>query len=141
MTRPPILSFRLGFFLAVIVIAYFAITPFDYPVPELTGISDKLDHMVAFYVLALGMDFSFPERGSGFSKALALLSYGLLLEIGQIFLAYRSASLFDVLANGLGIAMYTLSLLLVRRVPLLNLRLRLGWRRIKKLSVKAGTSQ
>jgi VanZ family protein len=104
----------------LIAITHLAITPQQYPV--LKDISDKANHIIAFYVLALLVDFSFPKDRVEFSKVFALLSYGLLIEAIQNFLPNRTSSLLDVLADGVGIASYRFSLPVLRRVPLFRRR-------------------
>lgn len=88
----------------------------------LKDISDKANHIFAFYVLALLVDFSFPKDRLGFSKVFALLSYGLLIEVIQNFLPNRTSSLLDLLADGVGIASYGFSLPILRHVPLFRRR-------------------
>ncbi len=82
--------------------------------------SDKANHVLAFYVLALLVDFSFPKDNLGLAKVLALLTYGLLIEIVQSFLPNRTASLLDLVADGVGIVLYKLSLPLLKHVPALR---------------------
>ena len=75
---------------------------------------DKLVHALAFFVLfgvaqiSLRLDF-FPRASARFalglivSNAVIWLAYGFFIEAVQGQLAYRSASLGDLLADGLGI--------------------------------------
>lgn len=87
-----------------------------------SAINDKLAHLFGFYVLALLADFSYPRSGFGLSKILPLLSYGLLIEIVQFFIPYRSFSLLDLAADGAGLMLYGLTLLLLRRAPFIAWR-------------------
>jgi len=120
MTRAQIITFRLFLIAAVAAITYLAMTRQEYPLVK--DISDKASHIVAFYVLALLVDFSFPQKTFGLSKITGLLSYGLLIEVVQSFLPGRTPSLLDLLADGVGIASYKLSLPVLRLVPLLGRR-------------------
>ena len=120
MSRTHIIAFRVLLTVTLIALTHLAITPQQYPV--LKDISDKANHIFAFYVLALLVDFSFPEDKLGFSKVFALLSYGLLIEVIQHFLPHRTSSLLDVLADGVGIASYGFSLPVLRYVPLFRRR-------------------
>jgi len=104
----------------LIIITHLAFTPQQYPV--LKDITDKANHIFAFYILALLVDFSFPKDNLGFSKVIALLSYGLLIEVIQHFLPNRTSSVLDVLADGAGIAGYRFSLPILRHVPLFRRR-------------------
>ena len=117
MTRTQTIIFRLAFVGALAAITYLATTQHDYPMVK--DISDKANHVLAFYALTLLVDFSFPEKTLGFSKVAALLTYGLLIEAVQSFLPHRAASLLDVIADGAGIAAYRFSLPALRHVPLL----------------------
>jgi len=105
---------------ALIAITHLAFTPQQYPV--LKDISDKANHIFAFCVLALLVDFSFPKGRLGFSKVIALLSYGLLIEVIQHFLPHRTSSVLDLLADGVGIASYRFSLPFLKHVPLFRRR-------------------
>jgi len=104
----------------LLAITHLAFTPQQYPV--LRDISDKANHIFAFYVLALLVDFSFPKDRLGFSKVFALLSYGLLIEVIQHFLPHRTSSVLDLLADGVGIASYEFSLPVLRHIPLFRRR-------------------
>ena len=89
---------------------------------ELEDINDKVSHFLAFYVLSLLVDFSFPKYGFVLPKVFALLGYGLLIEIVQYFIPYRTCSLLDLSADGVGIALYWLSVPALKYVPLLRSR-------------------
>ena len=119
-SRTHIIAFRVVLTVALTAVTHLAFTPQQYPV--LKDLSDKANHIFAFYVLALLVDFSFPKDRFGYSKVFALLSYGLLIEVIQNFLPNRTSSLLDLLADGVGIASYGLSLPVLRRVPLFRRR-------------------
>jgi VanZ family protein len=123
MTRTQTVIFRIVLFLALGAITYLATTRHDYP--AVTHVSDKLNHVAAFYVLALLLDFSLPEKQMGFAEILALLAYGVAIEVAQSFLPGRTASLLDLFADAVGIALYKFSLPVVKRLPFLNVRSRL----------------
>ncbi len=110
-----IVAFRAMLLMALTVTTHLAITSEQYPVVE--NISDKANHVLAFYVLALLIDFSFPNSKFGIAKVSALLGYGLAIEFIQYFLPYRSASLFDVAADAAGLLVYWFSLPVLRQVP------------------------
>ena len=115
LSRSTITVFRLMLFAALIVIIHLATTSLHYPVVD--DINDKANHILAFYALALLVDFSYPESGFGPAKILPLLGYGLAIEIIQHFLPNRSASLFDVAADAAGLFAYWLSVPALRLVP------------------------
>ena len=87
------------------------------PGPVIFDLSDKLNHLAAFFTLALLSDFAF--RGNSFwpAKFLPLLGYGLLLESIQHFLPYRDFSLLDLGTDALGMGLYAASVPLLRRHP------------------------
>jgi VanZ family protein len=120
LTRTALISFRLALLAALVVIVHLATTPRMYPVLETIG--DKANHLAAFFVLAFLADFSFPDGRFSLSKILALLSYGLFIEVIQYFLPYRSFSLLDLAADGAGIAVYRLFLPALIRAPFLHRR-------------------
>jgi VanZ family protein len=110
--------FRFGFAATLVVVSYLAVTPMEHTVSQL--VSDKLNHMAAFLVLAALLDFSFPRVEFTIAKAGALLGYGLLIEIVQYFLPFRQFSLLDLAVDALGLAAYALLRPLCRRLPILR---------------------
>jgi len=106
--------------IAVVTTLYFAFTPLEHQVTE--SVNDKLKHLLAFAVLAFLTDFSFPRSPLGFLKVLALLGFGLFIEIVQYFLPYREFSLYDLLADGIGIGIYGFCQPLLRHIPWLRFR-------------------
>ena len=95
--------FRIGLGLCLIGVSVLAFAPLDQP-PLTTW--DKLDHVLAFGVLAWLADRSYPDPYPAWSKWGLLLGYGLFIEVVQHFLPYRVASALDLLADGLGILAY-----------------------------------
>lgn len=86
------------------------------------GNGDKVLHLLAFFTLAILDDFAFPGRGFGFRKMLPLVFYGILIEIIQSFLPYRSCDIMDLLADCGGLALYVLLIPVLKRMPLLRER-------------------
>lgn len=103
MTRPVLPRLALASCLVGIAVLAFAPLATD---PG-TG-NDKLNHLLAFGVLAALADWSFPnpEPGQGWIKWTILMAYALLIEAVQFFLPYREASGWDLLADGVGIGLY-----------------------------------
>lgn len=99
---------------------YLATTRLNIPIAA--NLNDKVSHILAFYVLALLIDFSFPRRRFDFSKAMTLLSYGLLIECVQYFLPYRTFSLFDLSADAVALLAYQFSLPALKCIPWLRWR-------------------
>jgi VanZ family protein len=120
LSRLNIIGFRLTLLATLIMITYLATTYIHYPVIE--DIHDKVGHLLAFYVLALLADFSFPDSRLNLSKTALLLGYGLFIEIIQYFLPGRMCSLYDLTADALGLVIYWASLPALKYVPLLRRR-------------------
>jgi VanZ family protein len=99
---------------------YLATTQQEFAIIDDT--SDKVKHILAFYVLSFLADYSTPRVRFNLSKGLAVLGYGLLIEVIQYFLPYREFSLFDLAADGIGIAAYVLSQPTVGRIYFLRRR-------------------
>ena len=106
--------------LSLLLIIYLATTELAHPL--MMSVNDKLGHVLAFLILAFFMDFSFPASSFNLSKILALLAYGLLIEVIQYLLPYRMFSLLDMLADGGGLVIYALSIPMLKHVPILRFR-------------------
>jgi VanZ family protein len=119
-SRRDIALFRLALAVALIAITWLATTPRAVPVVE--DINDKVTHVLAFLVLGLLADFSFPARGFGPRKILALFGFGLLIEAVQYFLPYRDSSLYDLAANAIGLALYACLAPAIAKLPWLRRR-------------------
>jgi VanZ family protein len=123
MTSPPrrhIHLLRATLALLLVVILHLATAELE--TPPAMGLNDKATHLAAFFVLALLTDFSFPASRFTLWKITGLLLYGGLIETIQYHLPYRTFSLMDLAADGLGIAAYGLSVPLLRRLPILKNR-------------------
>jgi VanZ family protein len=120
LSRLNIIGFRLTLFATLLMITYLATTHIHYPV--IANIHDKVGHLLAFYVLALLTDFSFPHSRLNLPKTALLLGYGLCIEIIQYFLPGRLCSVYDLTADALGLIIYWASLPALRYVPLLRRR-------------------
>jgi VanZ family protein len=86
-TTARLVLFRAMLLATVALVFHLAITREAYP--GVSSVNDKLGHVLAFGLLSLLADFSFPAGRFGAGKILALLGYGVLIEIVQYFLTYR----------------------------------------------------
>jgi VanZ family protein len=120
MTKASIPVFRAALCVSLIAISILSVIPLDYPTAA--GINDKLSHIIAFYILSLLADFSFPETKPNLAKILPLLFYGLSIEWVQYYIPYREFSLFDLAADAAGLLAYGLSLPILKHIPLLRFR-------------------
>lgn len=99
-------SARTSFFSAILLISYLA---FSSDPPDLTmSMSDKFNHALAFFVLAMVLDQAYAQLKMMWGVALPLIVYGLFIEIVQGQLGYREMSLLDVGADSIGIALYAI---------------------------------
>jgi len=112
--------FRIAFVATVVLVGYLSFAHVEET--PVAGINDKLGHAAAFLCLGFLLDFAWPRRPWGARKLLPLLGYGLIIELVQYFLPYRSFSLWDLAADGLGLGLYPLLLPLLRYIPGLALR-------------------
>jgi VanZ family protein len=106
---------RVALVVALLAGTYLATTTGGTTVTE--AINDKFAHLLGFYLLAVLADLSFPRVTYGLHKIAPLIGYGLLIEIIQWLLPYRTFSMLDLAADGAGLFCYGLTLLLLRRFP------------------------
>lgn len=109
MANPQItlITFRVALVVTLIITMYLA-TAQQAP-SVIDNLNDKVNHVLAFYVLAFLADYSAPKLRFNLGKGLTILGYGLLIEVIQYFLPYREFSLLDLTADGVGIAAYAFS--------------------------------
>jgi len=84
--------------LLLVAVTYLALTP-----KRLVGLEsglDKVGHLLAFTALGFTGYLGFP---TGTALPFALLAYGGLIEVLQLFVPGHSAEWGDLLANGIGI--------------------------------------
>lgn len=115
-----VLEGRVLLLLCVVFISWQAVSHGSSGLPE--AISDKLLHFMAFYVLSLLADFSFPKTTFNAVKITVLLGYGVLIEVVQSFFPHRSSSMADIAADLAGIMVYMISVPLLKRLPIIRER-------------------
>ena len=120
LSRTYIISFRVLLCFTLVIVTYLATTALEFTV--VSSIYDKINHFVAFFVLALLLDFSFPNFNFNMFKIILLITYGFSLEMIQHFLPHRMFSLIDVLADIVGLAGYGLLIPLIKNIPILDRR-------------------
>ena len=89
------------FIVGIVVLAVLLLTPGDY-LPNVLW--DKLEHGLAFGVVAFTGAVAFPDRSSLLRLGFGLACLGALFEILQIFVPGREAAVGDALANTIGVA-------------------------------------
>ena len=84
------------------------------------GVSDKLEHFSAYFVLAVIPALGFEPR-KGLMAALSMILLGVLLDVAQLFIPGRDFEYGDIAANtvgvfvGLGVARAVLKRVAARR--------------------------
>ena len=107
--------FRIGLFINLMAISWFAFSTQDLTgIPEV--LSDKANHIIAFFVLSFCIDRGFPGRSFWLFKFPALLAYGVAIELIQSQIPGREVSAMDLLADLGAIGVYWLV-----RKPMRNL--------------------
>ncbi len=103
--------FKTIFFITAFAIFYLALVPSNEIFIDF-GLGDKFNHFLAFFTLSLLLNRSSSSYQKRLRNVISLILFGILIEIVQYFVAYRSASVYDVLADILGIiafqSLYTL---------------------------------
>ena len=94
---------QMAFVVGLLAVIALSVLPQDV-LPD-PGTWDKLNHAMAYGVLALAGGLGFRGLRSLLLIGIGLLILGIALEIAQAALAYRSASAYDALANLIGIAL------------------------------------
>jgi VanZ family protein len=123
-TRKTTLIFRALFIAALVVTTALATT--SRSIPGVEDINDKVNHVFAFFTLALLSDFSRPESRFDARKIIFLLGFGLAIEITQSFLPYRSCSMFDLGADAVGLFLYRTSIPFLMKIRPLKQRWEAG---------------
>ncbi|MCF6204488.1 MAG: VanZ family protein [Methylococcaceae bacterium] len=102
------------FFVTTSIILFFAFSPANYT-PSIVGAHDKVAHFVAFFCLALGLNFSFPL--CSIKRAfliLVLLAAG--IEIIQFYFTNRQLSILDFSAGLAGVLFYLSMYKIINRI-------------------------
>lgn len=122
LSRKVVLVFRGAFIIAVCISTFLAITP-QIHLPVVDKLDGTSSHIIAFYFLALLIDFAFPSDFPLPAKLLLLLAYGFGIEIYQGLFTIRTFSLLDLVTDAIGVMLYIASIPLLKKLP----RLRHRW--------------
>ncbi len=88
--------------LALVAVCVVCLVPLG-GLPPLPDNSDKVEHLLTYFVLAAGAVQLFGGSRALFVAALGLLTLGIGIEFAQGMTAYRSADPWDALANSIGV--------------------------------------
>lgn len=101
--------------IAVVITLYQATIP--QPVDLLpSNYFDKVLHASAFFVLSFLAELSFPGRRTLGWRLLALTSFGIFVEMVQVYIPWRSSEFMDVVADCTGMTLWLLLAMVVRRM-------------------------
>ena len=120
LTQKEILFYRICLGISVAIILFFATAKLENS--GVVQVWDKLQHFVAFIVLATLLDYSFPKHSFNARKFLVLVGFGLLIEIIQQPLEHRYFSLLDVFADAVGAVFYFPLQVILKKLPFLKRR-------------------
>lgn len=95
--------YRCALLLAMLAISWLAFA--SLPIRPAQWATDKVNHGIAFFVLAFCIDNAFPRVRFLLVKVWPLVAYGVAIEVVQRFVS-RDPSLLDLLADGVGIMAY-----------------------------------
>jgi len=101
MPSPLKLFWRIAFAGAVLGFTVLALLPSD-RLPSIFNWWDKAQHALAFAVLAVLACLGWPQV-SAWRWCLALLAYGVLIELAQAATGWRHGSVADALADAVGV--------------------------------------
>ena len=94
--------FKSIFFIVAFAVFYLALAPSENIWLDF-GLGDKFNHFSAFFILSLLLNHSFSSYEKRLRNVIALFLFGCLIEIIQASIVYRSSSVYDLLADLLGI--------------------------------------
>lgn len=100
--------FRLAFVSIAGLIIYLSLVP-HLPLPDLSNI-DKVEHLLAYFALQLSGGIAFKRPASIWFVLIFCICLGLSMEIAQLYVPGREASMADMIANMLGIALALVTL-------------------------------
>lgn len=91
---------RISLVLLLAAIAYLSLSP----TTEISVGNDKVGHFIAYTVLMINVALvTLPKMKAFRSGIIFTICYGMLMEIGQLFAVGRTFSMYDMLANVIGV--------------------------------------
>jgi VanZ family protein len=113
--RRLLLTARIALLLGVVAVSVLSLIPSD-ELPEVT-LSDKIQHGLAYMALAAVGVAAFADRTARLSIAAGLFVLGMVLEALQRFVPGRYFDVWDMVANGAGVVLgYVVMLIVMSRV-------------------------
>ena len=89
----------------IVLIAIFIASLIKVPQTNVPEFTDKIVHVIMYFFCTAAFYFI------GFKRYVVLsISYGIIIELIQYFLPYRSFSFYDIIANCIGAILFYLTL-------------------------------
>lgn len=95
--------FKIIFYAGLALGCYMAFTPVDTGIQA--KVNDKALHLLGFFFMAFSSQLAHPKT-KFIVLSIGLAVFGLVIELVQAYLPYRGFSLWDWLADILGVAIY-----------------------------------
>ena len=118
-TRQPLTAYlmitaaRAVGWLGVVAITVLSLVPGSFR-PHVLAVS-QFEHVAAYALTAVALVLGYPGRRAPRTIVLLLTFYAALMELAQLFIPGRNASLIDIAAGGLGAGIGAMLVLLLRR--------------------------
>lgn len=100
-------TYKILFFITAGIVFLLAVVPNDHVLLTF-HYADKAKHFTAFFVLSLLLNRASSTMKHRLRNMLSLLLFGIFIEIIQIYIIYRSSSIYDVYADVVGILLFQL---------------------------------
>ncbi len=101
------------FYITAFAVFILAIVPDDH-INAYIDNADKVKHFTAFFTLSYLLNRASSTIAHRLRNMVLLLLFGIFIEFVQIFLIYRSSSIYDIYADLVGILLFQLLLSLYR---------------------------
>jgi len=101
--------FKVLFFMLVMALMMAPVLPDTFlEFVDFLGLNDKGEHAIAFFLLSLFLNRASHRRIHRWRNVVALFSFGIAIELIQLFIPQRGTSIYDALANLAGILLFQL---------------------------------
>ncbi len=106
-------QYKVLFFVTASIVFIFAVVPNDH-LNYYIAYADKLKHFTAFFTLSYLLNRASSTIAHRIRNMIALLIFGIFIELVQIYLIYRTSSIYDIYADMVGILLFQVLLSLWR---------------------------
>jgi len=106
--------FKILFFLTSFIVLYLATIPQDLKWDY--HYADKIKHIFAFFSLSLLLNRASSSIKARLRNMISLLLFGIFIELVQLFSPMRTSSIYDVLADLIGILLFQILYTLLKIV-------------------------